>query len=394
MKQFLEAVAQGTVIYVAGGEQESLRSIAEMIERGGFATRSYGLGSDLPDRFIPGEPACVVLDLSTANGDGLAEVPQILARCPSLPVIVVMAQPSISECVRARGMGAFDCIAKPLDERDFLSRVAIAVASFSEARRSAPLQPEKASAILQGKLDSLFSQLPIPIALLDHSASYLAANEAFARFLGYSSDELLTLTIADITPPEELLSIGKCKVDALVRGGVNQFRVRKRFIRKDRSVVWAELTLTVICDGDGRVLYAIEILDDAGMTGNGSSNSGLCIERMVPESCPASEATCAISDSVLGESAPLPQCSERLPRLTPRETEILGLLAAGKTLKEIAAQGNVSVQSVWKHEQRILQKFSVENLVGLVRAILEAKNAYSGSATDLGEQTGRAQGIP
>jgi len=38
----------------------------------------------------------------------------------------------------------------------------------------------------------------------------------------------------------------------------------------------------------------------------------------------------------------------------------------GKTLKQIAACHGVTVQSVWKHQQHIFDKFHVQNEVELV----------------------------
>lgn len=232
------------------------------------------------------------------------------------------------------------------------------------------------------------------MALLDDSARYLAVNEAFARFLGYSSDEFLSKTIADVTPLEELAVIGKWKVDGLVKGRTSRFCIRKRYVRKDRTVVWTKLTLTMICGGDGRVLYGIEVLDDPPMTRDGSISPGSYIERIVPERPCAIQAASAISDSVFDESAPARQFSGRLPPLTPREKEILKLLAAGKTLKEIAAHGRVSVQSVWKHQQRILRKFAVENQVELVRVILQARSVHLARDANRRQQTGRGEGTP
>jgi FixJ family two-component response regulator len=64
---------------------------------------------------------------------------------------------------------------------------------------------------------------------------------------------------------------------------------------------------------------------------------------------------------------PSAEFASRIPKLTPREREVLEMLIAGKTLKEIAAVKNVAVQTVWKQRTSILQKIGVENEVELVR---------------------------
>ena len=61
----------------------------------------------------------------------------------------------------------------------------------------------------------------------------------------------------------------------------------------------------------------------------------------------------------------------RLNQLTPREKDLLDMLLAGKTLKEIAAVSNVTVQTIWKHRASVFQKMGVENDVELVRIAMQ-----------------------
>ena len=57
----------------------------------------------------------------------------------------------------------------------------------------------------------------------------------------------------------------------------------------------------------------------------------------------------------------------RMSQLTLREKEVLNSLISGKTLKEIAIAGSVTVQTVWRHRVSILEKMGVENSVELAR---------------------------
>ncbi len=61
----------------------------------------------------------------------------------------------------------------------------------------------------------------------------------------------------------------------------------------------------------------------------------------------------------------------RMSQLTPREKGVLDLLLSGKTLKEIAAAKNVTVQTVWKQRANIREKLKVENDVELVRVAMQ-----------------------
>jgi two-component system, NarL family, response regulator NreC len=52
--------------------------------------------------------------------------------------------------------------------------------------------------------------------------------------------------------------------------------------------------------------------------------------------------------------------------LTPRERQILQLVAEGKTTKEIAALLNVSFKTAESHRNRIMKKLNIHNVTGLV----------------------------
>jgi DNA-binding NarL/FixJ family response regulator len=53
--------------------------------------------------------------------------------------------------------------------------------------------------------------------------------------------------------------------------------------------------------------------------------------------------------------------------LTPREAEVLQLIAEGFANKQIAAELNLSVKTVEKHRQQVMQKLKIHDIAGLVR---------------------------
>jgi len=65
----------------------------------------------------------------------------------------------------------------------------------------------------------------------------------------------------------------------------------------------------------------------------------------------------------------------RLARLTPREREVLELLVAGQTSKEIATALDVSVRTVEGHRRRVFSKMHVSSAAQLVGTVLGAREA-------------------
>jgi DNA-binding CsgD family transcriptional regulator len=61
-------------------------------------------------------------------------------------------------------------------------------------------------------------------------------------------------------------------------------------------------------------------------------------------------------------SGPLPD-----ERLTPREREVLQLVAEGKTTKQIAAILKVSVKTADTHRTHLMEKLDIHDIAGLTR---------------------------
>jgi two-component system, LuxR family, response regulator FixJ len=66
------------------------------------------------------------------------------------------------------------------------------------------------------------------------------------------------------------------------------------------------------------------------------------------------------------------EMSGRLARLTPREREILALLAAGRQNVDIAAELGISPRTVEVHKARIMEKLGCRSLADLIRLSLAA----------------------
>jgi FixJ family two-component response regulator len=65
-----------------------------------------------------------------------------------------------------------------------------------------------------------------------------------------------------------------------------------------------------------------------------------------------------------------PDLEPMLQVLTEREREVMDRLVAGRTVKQIATEFDVSIQTIAKHRTKLLEKLKVENDIELVRMIL------------------------
>lgn len=65
-----------------------------------------------------------------------------------------------------------------------------------------------------------------------------------------------------------------------------------------------------------------------------------------------------------------PQFFARLAQLTPREREVMELLSQGKSMKQIALEFGISIQTASKHRLRLLEKLGVANDIELVKCLM------------------------
>jgi PAS domain S-box-containing protein len=84
---------------------------------------------------------------------------------------------------------------------------------------------------------------------------YLRVNQKFCDITGYTAAELLGRTAADITHPDDV-GRDRAAVAALLRGESDRFEHEKRYVRKDGSEVWVQVTVTGIGDPPARLLGA------------------------------------------------------------------------------------------------------------------------------------------
>jgi PAS domain S-box-containing protein len=89
----------------------------------------------------------------------------------------------------------------------------------------------------------------------------LRVNPRLCQMLGYSADELLTMTFHDITHPADRAA-NAVAVQPFLRGETSEFSIEKRYLRKDGSAMWGLLTATMIRDTAGRPLRTVSMVQD------------------------------------------------------------------------------------------------------------------------------------
>src|SRR5215831_18104865 len=102
----------------------------------------------------------------------------------------------------------------------------------------------------------------IGISHVDDSGRYVQVNRSLCDMLGYTRDELLGLTVKQISHPDDRNVADDLRA-RLRAGEIDSFQVEKRYLHKDGSTVWAQISVSVQRDATtGRALHDISITQD------------------------------------------------------------------------------------------------------------------------------------
>ena len=106
-----------------------------------------------------------------------------------------------------------------------------------------------------------FEHAPIGEAIVDLDGTWRTVNAAVPRLLGYTAEELMTMTFQDVTHPDDL-DLDLAHVDRLVGGEIASYEMEKRYITKNGRTVWVLLSASLVRDSAGNPLYFIAQIQD------------------------------------------------------------------------------------------------------------------------------------
>jgi|GEM_PF-3273434 len=108
---------------------------------------------------------------------------------------------------------------------------------------------------------AIFEQVAVGINQADQSGRFIQANNCFCRMLGYSLPEILQLSYQDITHPDDI-SLTQSIIDDLYSNQISAGTLEKRYIHKNGSAVWVQLTLSLLKNVDGEIISDLAIIQD------------------------------------------------------------------------------------------------------------------------------------
>ena len=133
---------------------------------------------------LPGDYACVVLDLGLPDGDGLTLLPALHDLAPPPPVLVLTARDRLSDRIRGLDAGADDYLVKPFDLPELAARLR-ALARRAAGRRAPMIEigdlsidPAMRTVTLAGSLvETSAQEYALLVALVEHPGHVLSRKQ-------------------------------------------------------------------------------------------------------------------------------------------------------------------------------------------------------------------------
>jgi PAS domain S-box-containing protein len=109
---------------------------------------------------------------------------------------------------------------------------------------------------------AMFEVASIGMAQADvHTGQWLRVNRKMCQITGYSEAEMLQMRVPEITHPEDRAHDWEL-FQGVIRGEAPDYRVEKRYLRKDAAVLWVSVNMTVIRDALGEPVRTMATIED------------------------------------------------------------------------------------------------------------------------------------
>jgi PAS domain S-box-containing protein len=167
------------------------------------------------------------------------------------------------------------------------------LADLNERLRAEIMEREHSEQELRAseeRFRTYFDHSLLPMAITSPNKLWEKTNERLVELLGYSREELQTMTWADLTHPEDLERDVR-EFQRMLHGDIDGYSLEKRFVRKDQTIIDTILSVRMVRLLDGSPDYCVAQLSRYHRTEAGggglAEQRGDCQEpaRSYPRRC-------------------------------------------------------------------------------------------------------------
>jgi len=113
----------------------------------------------------------------------------------------------------------------------------------------------------EGRFRSAFHAASVGMALTSFEGDYVQVNDRLAQMLGYEPAELSKRNVRDVTHPDDF-DADVQSVEDLRSGDRDASQRQKRYVREDGSIMWADVTVSLVRGYDGSPTHVVSHIQD------------------------------------------------------------------------------------------------------------------------------------
>lgn len=122
-------------------------------------------------------------------------------------------------------------------------------------------EAREALAVNQQQMEMLFNTVAVGILEFDAKDCLVAVNDYVCRILGYSRDELIGMSLNQLTAPEDRKRTAAIRAEIL-EGKLESAKYEKRYIHRDGSLLWVHATVSPLYDATGCFTGVVGTIQD------------------------------------------------------------------------------------------------------------------------------------
>lgn len=111
------------------------------------------------------------------------------------------------------------------------------------------------------KFRKIFELSPFCIVMTGKDFGIIRANQSFCNMIGYDEEELKSFTFKHFTHPDYVAN-DEISLLRLIAGEIPIYNTEKKYIKKDRSVIWGSTTVSIIRNNKGEVQFFLAMVED------------------------------------------------------------------------------------------------------------------------------------
>jgi len=183
-------------------------------------------------------------------------------------------RPFIEERAGLRSLGLaapmeFEGIAQRKDGSLFPAQVTLAIVDLPDGPATLAFiaditqrkQAEQSLKASEARSRSYFELPLVGLAITNPEKGWIAANDRLCSILGYSWEELRHTDWARLTHPDDLTADLR-QFNRMMAGEIDSYALEKRFVRKDRAIIWTSLAAGCARKPNGAVDFVCASIQD------------------------------------------------------------------------------------------------------------------------------------